>query len=62
MDVYLSANSMIMLFIFLVLRGLQAAIFSGRTTIYEWITEGLLKPKKMKGKVYILWEDIRKRL
>ena len=29
-----------------------------RTTIYEWIEAGLLKPRKMKGRVYFLWEDI----
>jgi hypothetical protein len=29
-----------------------------RSTIYEWIEEGLLKPKKMKGKLFFLWRDI----
>jgi hypothetical protein len=33
-----------------------------RSTIYEWIDQGILKPKKMKGKVYFLWEDIRAHL
>jgi hypothetical protein len=33
-----------------------------RSTIYEWIEQGLLKPKKMKGKVYFLWEDIKNHL
>lgn len=39
-------------------------LFSGvsRSTIYDWIAEGLLKPKKMKGKVYFLWSDIEKML
>lgn len=37
-------------------------LFSGvsRSTIYDWIAEGLLKPKKIKGKVYFLWADIEK--
>ena len=37
-------------------------LFGGvsRSTIYEWIEEGLLKPKKMKGKVFFLWTDIEK--
>ena len=29
-----------------------------RTTIYEWMKCGKLKPKKMKGKLYFLWSDI----
>lgn len=29
-----------------------------RTTIYEWVKCGKLKPKKMKGKIYFLWSDI----
>lgn len=33
-----------------------------RSTIYEWIDAGILKPKKMKGKVYFLWADIEKHL
>ena len=33
-----------------------------RSTIYEWIDAGILKPKKMKGKVYFLWADIQKTL
>jgi hypothetical protein len=39
-------------------------LFGGvsRSTIYEWIGEGLLKPKKMKGKVFFLWVDIEKML
>lgn len=31
-----------------------------RTTVYEWIKDGKLKPKKMKGKLYFLWCDIEK--
>lgn len=31
-----------------------------RTTIYDWIKCGKLKPKKMKGKIYFLWMDIEK--
>lgn len=31
-----------------------------RTTIYEWIKCGKLKPRKLKGKVYFLWTDIEK--
>jgi hypothetical protein len=33
-----------------------------RTTIYEWVKCGKLKPKKMKGKIYFLWVDIEKLL
>jgi predicted DNA-binding transcriptional regulator AlpA len=33
-----------------------------RTTVYEWIKEGLLIPRKLKGKVYFLWSDIEKML
>lgn len=33
-----------------------------RTTIYDWIKCGKLKPKKMKGKIYFLWCDIEKLL
>jgi hypothetical protein len=33
-----------------------------RTTIYEWIKCGKLKPRKLKGKVYFLWADIEKAL
>lgn len=29
-----------------------------RSTIYEWIEKGLLKPVKMAGRVYFLWRDI----
>jgi len=29
-----------------------------RTTIYNWVKCGKLKPKKMKGKIYFLWSDI----
>jgi hypothetical protein len=38
------------------------ALFSNvsRSTIYEWIGAGLLKPLKLKGKVYFLWSDIEK--
>jgi len=31
-----------------------------RTTIYEWVKCGKLKPKKMKGKIYFLWGDIER--
>ena len=31
-----------------------------RTTIYEWIKCGKLKPRKLKGKIYFLWADIEK--
>jgi hypothetical protein len=31
-----------------------------RTTIYEWMRIGKLKPKKMRGKIYFLWMDIEK--
>ena len=39
-------------------------LFSGvsRSTIYDWIAEGLLRPKKMKGRVYFLWNDIERML
>lgn len=39
-------------------------LFSGvsRSTIYDWIAEGLLRPRKMKGKVYFLWSDIEEML
>jgi hypothetical protein len=33
-----------------------------RTTIYEWVRCGKLKPKKMRGKVFFLWIDIEKLL
>lgn len=38
------------------------ALFSNvsRSTIYEWIDAGLLKPLKLKGKVYFLWSDIER--
>jgi predicted DNA-binding transcriptional regulator AlpA len=29
-----------------------------RSTIYEWIDRGLLKPVKLRGRVYFLWKDI----
>src|ERR1700683_183115 len=29
-----------------------------RSTVYEWIDRGLLKPVKLRGKVYFLWKDI----
>ena len=29
-----------------------------RSTVYEWIGRGLLKPVKLRGRVYFLWEDI----
>ena len=31
-----------------------------RTTIYDWVSCGKLKPKKLKGKVFFLWCDIEK--
>lgn len=31
-----------------------------RTTIYEWVNCGKLKPKKLKGKIFFLWCDIEK--
>jgi len=33
-----------------------------RTTVYAWAAEGKLKPRKLKGKVYFLWEEIEKML
>ena len=33
-----------------------------RTTIYEWMKCGKLKPKKMKGKIFFLWSDIERLL
>jgi predicted DNA-binding transcriptional regulator AlpA len=29
-----------------------------RSTVYEWIDQGLLKPVKLRGKVYFLWKDL----
>ncbi|QEC69268.1 DNA-binding protein [Panacibacter ginsenosidivorans] len=31
-----------------------------RTTIYDWVKCGKLKPKKLKGKIFFLWCDIEK--
>jgi hypothetical protein len=31
-----------------------------RSTIYDWINCGKLKPRKLKGKVYFFWKDIEK--
>ena len=33
-----------------------------RSTIYEWVTCGILKPRKIRGRVYFLWADIEKLL
>jgi hypothetical protein len=29
-----------------------------RSTVYQWIDRGLLKPVKLRGRIYFLWKDI----
>ena len=29
------------------------------TTIYDWISKGRLKPKKVRSRVYFLWKDLQ---
>ncbi|HYD22668.1 MAG TPA: helix-turn-helix domain-containing protein [Flavipsychrobacter sp.] len=31
-----------------------------RQTLWEWNKEGILKPKKVKSRVYYLWTDVEK--
>lgn len=33
-----------------------------RTTIYSWIEARMLQPRKLKGKIFFLWEEIEKLL
>jgi excisionase family DNA binding protein len=33
-----------------------------KTTIYDWIRHGKLKPYKIRSRVYFLWQDIQKLL
>jgi excisionase family DNA binding protein len=33
-----------------------------RTTVYEWIKHGKLKPYKIRSRVYFLWDDIQRLL
>ena len=29
------------------------------TTVYDWISKGKLKPKKVRSRVYFLWKDLQ---
>jgi len=33
-----------------------------RSTVYAWVKDGRLQPRKLKGKVYFLWEEIEQAL
>ncbi|WP_243751789.1 helix-turn-helix domain-containing protein [Niastella caeni] len=37
----------------------QQLLQVSRTTIYEWIKHGKLKPYKVRSRVYFLWKDVQ---
>jgi excisionase family DNA binding protein len=40
----------------------QQLLQVSRTTVYEWIKHGKLKPYKIRSRVYFLWDDVQRLL